>query len=78
MARPDTIIIDGRVHSWRQLCELRRQQLEASRKAEGTQTALFELHEDNRPPGERTAALRYTEPGLLDWQRHGTDGGSRG
>jgi hypothetical protein len=68
MPKPDIIVIDGHAHSWRQLCELRRQQLDVWREAEGTQPALFELRDDHRPPGEKTAALRYTEPGLLDWQ----------
>jgi hypothetical protein len=67
MAAPDTIIIDGHAFSWRRLCELRRQQLEAWRKAEGRQPALFELCEDFRPKAERTAAGRYREPSILEW-----------
>jgi len=67
----DVFLIDGRAHSWRALCEHRRKQLEAVRKAQGTQGALFELHEDHRPEPERTAAGRYSEPGLLDWQQDG-------
>jgi hypothetical protein len=63
----DLFMIEGRAYSWRGLCELRRQQLEAIRKARGTQPALFDLREDHRPANERTAAGRYTEPGLLDW-----------
>lgn len=63
----DVFLIDGRAYSWRQLCELRRQQLEARRKASGAQQALFELHEDRRPPSQRSAAGRFREPGLLDW-----------
>lgn len=66
MAAPDTIIIDGHAFSWRRLAELRRQQLEAWRKAEGRQPVLFELHDDRRPCAERTAAGRYREPSLLD------------
>jgi hypothetical protein len=65
MAKPDTIIIDGHAHSWRQLCELRRQQLDAWREAEGTQPALFQLKEDHRPAAERSASGRYLEPTLL-------------
>ena len=60
-------MLDGRAYSWRQLCELRRQQLEAQRKARGTQPALFELREDHRPASQRTASGRYAQPGLLDW-----------
>jgi hypothetical protein len=63
----DVFMIDGRAYSWRKLCELRRQQLEAIRKARGTQAALFELREDCRPESQRTASGRYAEPALLDW-----------
>jgi hypothetical protein len=63
----DLFMIDGRAHSWRKLCELRRQQLEAMRKARGTQPVLFEIHEDCRPDSQRTASGRYAEPALLDW-----------
>jgi hypothetical protein len=63
----DVFILDGRAYSWRKLCELRREQLEAARKARGTQQALFELREDCRPLAERTAAGRYAEPSLLEW-----------
>jgi hypothetical protein len=64
----DVFMVDGRAYSWRQLCELRRQQLEARRKAQGTQAALFELREDHRPASEKTAARRYAEPSLLEWK----------
>jgi len=67
----DVFLIDGRAYSWRRLCELRRAQLQAIRKAEGSQPALFELREDCRPPIERTATGRYREPGLLDWEPPG-------
>jgi hypothetical protein len=63
----DVFIIDGRAYSWRQLCELRRSQLEATRKARGTQATLFALREDHRPSAETTVAGRYREPTLLDW-----------
>jgi hypothetical protein len=65
MAKPDTIVIDGRGYSWQQLCELRRQQLEAWRAEQARQLALFELRDDCRPQAERTAAGRYREPSLL-------------
>jgi len=48
--------------SWRRLCELRRQQLEAWAKTEAPQPALFELRTDCRPRAERTAADRYRHP----------------
>jgi hypothetical protein len=52
----DVFIIEGRAYSWRALCELRKTQLEARRKAGGSQLALFALHKDCRPAAERTAA----------------------
>jgi hypothetical protein len=64
-SKPDIIRIEGRAYSWRELCERRRQQIEAWRQAQGAQPALFELHEDHRPGAERTAAGRYQEPTLL-------------
>ena len=43
MSRPDSIIIDGRAYRWRDIVELRRQQLEAWKAAQQVQPALFEL-----------------------------------
>jgi hypothetical protein len=65
MTKPGTILIGGHAYSWRQICELRRQQLEAQKAAEGRQLALFELKDDCRPATERTAAGRYAEPTLF-------------
>ena len=65
MAKPDTIIVNGHAFSWQQLCELRRQQLEAWKAERGAQPALFELRDDCRPEAERTAAGRYLEPTLF-------------
>ena len=62
MAKPDILYVDGRAFSWRRLCELRRQQLEAWAKTEAPQPALFELRTDCRPRAERTAADRYRHP----------------
>jgi hypothetical protein len=62
MAKPDTIIVNGHAFSWQQLCELRRQQLEAWRVDQARQLALFELKDDRRPEAERTAAGRFREP----------------
>jgi hypothetical protein len=62
----DILIVDGHAFSWKRLCELRRDQLEAARKAHAEQLALFEAREDVRPATERTAAVRYLEPGLLE------------
>ena len=69
MSRPDNIIIDGRAYRWRDIVELRRQQLEAWKAARPEQPALFALKEDCRPAAERSAAGRYREPSLLDRAR---------
>jgi hypothetical protein len=62
MAKPDTIIVDGRAYSWARLIELRRQQLEIWRAEHCRQLALFELKDDCRPEAERTASGRFREP----------------
>jgi hypothetical protein len=72
VAKPDTLIIDGRAYSWQALCELRRQQLEAWRAAQPRQLALFELKNDTRPVAERTASGRYEQPSLLGYIRERT------
>ena len=69
MKKPNTILIDGRAYSWRQIVELRRKQLEAWKAARGEQPALFPLKDDSRPAAERTAAGRYSEPTLLELLR---------
>jgi hypothetical protein len=68
VSAPDIIVIDGRAHSWRQLCERRRQQLAEWKARRPQQPALFQLKEDCRPAPERSAAGRYREPTLLDWK----------
>jgi hypothetical protein len=65
MRVPDTIIIEGRAWSWRALMQARRAQVEALRRANTQQPALFDLREDHRPAPERSAASRYREPTLL-------------
>jgi hypothetical protein len=60
---PRSIIIDGKRHLWRDIVNLRREQVRAAAKAK--QPALFPLIEDRRPPAERTAAGRYLEPSLF-------------
>lgn len=67
MARPDAIVIEGRAYSWRALVAQRKAQLEAWRKTQGEQPALFELVHDCRPAAESSAAGRYQEPSLLCW-----------
>jgi len=66
MSRPDKIVIDGRAYRWRDIIELRRQQLEAWKAARPEQPALFALRQDSRPVTQRTVAGRYFEPSLLD------------
>jgi hypothetical protein len=72
VAKPDTLIIDGRAYSWQALCDLRRQQLEARRAAQPRQLALFELKNDTRPVAERTPGGRYEQPSLLNYMREQT------
>jgi hypothetical protein len=62
----DVFMLEGRAYSWRALCELRRRQLEAARKARGTQATLFELYEDRRPASQRHPSSRYAEPLLFE------------
>ena len=56
MSRPDKIVIDGRAYRWRDIVELRRQQLEAWKAARPEQPALFALKVDSRPAAERSAS----------------------
>jgi hypothetical protein len=71
MSRLDKIVIDGRAYRWRDIVELRRQQLEAWKAAMPEQPALFALRLDCRPVADRSAAGRYSEPSLLDLVRQG-------
>lgn len=61
MPLPRTIEIDGHRYLWRELVALRR----AQATPRPVQPALFELREDHRPAGERSAAERYCEPSLF-------------
>ena len=63
MSNPKFIEIDGKRLLWRDVLQLRREQKQAC--ANAVQPALFELHEDRRPPSDRTAAGRYLEPSLF-------------
>jgi hypothetical protein len=67
MTRTPYIVIDGRRYRWKDILELRRAQLVAAEAAHASQPALFSmLHDDRRPPAERTAAGRYLQPGLFE------------
>jgi hypothetical protein len=63
MASPKFIEIEGKRFVWRDLLQRRREQLMAAVRTE--QPALFELKDDRRPIPERSAAGRYSEPGLF-------------
>ena len=65
MAKAKFIEIDGKRLLWRDVLELRREQKQACVNA--VQPALFELHEDRRPPADRTASGRYQEPSLFSF-----------
>ena len=66
MSRPDTILIDGRAYRWREILEMRRQQIAAWKAARPDQPALFPLINDSRPKSERTVAGRYNESTLFN------------
>ena len=60
---PKFFEFEGKRVLWKDLVRLRREQLQATAKAE--QPALFELKEDSRPVSQRTAAGRLQEPSLF-------------
>jgi hypothetical protein len=65
MSRAPFILIDGKAYRWKDILDLRRAQLAAA-AAQASQLALFAtLHDDRRPPTERTASGRYLEPSLF-------------
>jgi len=64
MTRPRFIEIDGKRYLWRDILELRREQIRAT--WERRQPTLFDLRHDCRPATVRTAAGRYLEPSLFD------------
>ena len=57
------IEIDGKRYLWRDIVQMRREQLRARVRSE--QPVLFALRDDYRPTAERTAASRYQEPSLF-------------
>ena len=58
---PASLRLKGHRYLWRELVALRRSQATAP----AIQPALFELREDHRPAGERSAAERYQAPSLF-------------
>ena len=65
MAKPEIIPFGGHAFRGQEICQVRRQQLEAWKAVQPRKLALFELKDDCRPAAERTAAGRYAEPTLL-------------
>jgi hypothetical protein len=64
MTRPSFIVIDGKRYRWRDIQQLRREQLAAVRQA--AQLPLFtDIPQDSRPAHERTASERYRQPSLF-------------
>lgn len=64
MARLRHIDIDGKRYLWRDIVQMRRDQVKAHAAAQ--QLALFEVKLDCRPEAARTSAGRYLEPSLFD------------
>jgi hypothetical protein len=57
------------LYRWKDILELRRSQLAAAGAAQANQLALFAtLHDDRRPPAERTASGRYLQACLFENQ----------
>ena len=65
MTRPKHILIDGKLHLWSDILDLRRKQMVESADT-SRQLLLFDLRHDPRPANERTAAQRYLEPTFHD------------
>lgn len=57
------IVIDGRRYEWRQIRQLRRDQINEARRTQ--QLQLFDLKHDARPASQQTAEGRFTEPTLF-------------
>jgi hypothetical protein len=69
MTRAPFIVIDGRLYRRKDILELRRAQLAAAGAVQASQLALFAaLHDDRRPPAERTASGRYMQPCVFENQ----------
>ena len=54
------VLIDNKRYEWKEILRLRRQQVEAERRAQ--QPTLFELRDDSRPASQQTPAGRYEQP----------------
>ena len=60
--RPKYLIIEGKRIAWRDILRMRLEQ----RQQQPQQPTLFPLKDDARPPSQRTATGRYTEPLLFE------------
>ena len=56
------IVIGGVRYEWKEIRRLRREQVSATRKQ---QLVLFEMKDDCRPPSQKTADGRFSEPPLF-------------
>ncbi|MGP0088329.1 MAG: hypothetical protein ACLP0B_32605 [Steroidobacteraceae bacterium] len=56
------IVIEGKRYVWKEILRLRREQMRAARKQ---QLVLFEMKDDCRPPSQKTADGRFSEPTLF-------------
>jgi hypothetical protein len=57
------VLIDNKRYEWKEILRLRREQIEAERRAQ--QPTLFKLRDDRRPPSQQTARGRYEQPTLF-------------
>ena len=65
MSRPDTIVIAGRAYRWRDIVELRRQQIAAWKATRPEQPALFALKAYSAPLPSRPSSFTAIGPGLI-------------
>jgi hypothetical protein len=63
MAKLRYLELKGQRFLWSEVRTAYREQ--AKQVARIEQPVLFEMHDDRRPPGERTAEERYQEPSLF-------------
>jgi hypothetical protein len=57
------IEIDGKRYAWRDILKLRKERRDEARNGQMT---LFEMKDDSRPPSQKTAEGRFTQPLLFE------------
>jgi hypothetical protein len=62
--------IDNKPYEWKEILRLRRQQIEAERRAQ--QPRLFELRDDLRPASQQTGVDAMRSPRCLMWTEMST------